>query len=318
MNFQSCDGLDGIEKHYIEIYTGPIYRTINEFLLNIDTLDTYQSIQASEFTNYFYHIITDSNETNYVNISRNETKRVKTLVQSRCNNIEWFQKILFKYMLSLYGAILKCPRHHRETEVYRGVKIHYLKEDTTHGYYLNTFTSTSTNDEIADGFSNRNNGDGVIYHFIITEGVECIHIGDVEEELLINPYQSYYFIRKDGEHYYYIIRPSDIVPPHDFDEFVEFKNEIATRSVEMDGGKIEDEPYYYLKVQKTRRSKRNNRNTKKNKNIQKEKERIAREHFKARMNLPIGTSPYGFPLSNKIIADNKRIEEKFFPRNRYT
>jgi hypothetical protein len=65
-------------------------------------------------------------------------------------------------MLTLYGAILKCPRHHRKTEVYRGVKIHYLKEDTTRGYYLNTFTSTSTNDEIADGFSNRNNGDGVI------------------------------------------------------------------------------------------------------------------------------------------------------------
>ena len=52
--------------------------------------------------------------------------------------------------------------------------------------------------------------------------------------------------------------------------------------------------------------------------IKKEKERIAREHFKARMNLPIVTSPYGFPLTDEIIADNKRIEEKFFTRNRYT
>jgi len=52
--------------------------------------------------------------------------------------------------------------------------------------------------------------------------------------------------------------------------------------------------------------------------IKKEKERIAREHFKARMNLPIGTSPYGFLLSDEIIADNKRIEEKFFPYNRYS
>ena len=59
-------------------------------------------------------------------------------------------------------------------------------------------------------------------------------------------------------------------------------------------------------------------NRKEKEREQKEKERIAREHFKARMNLPIGTSPYGFPLSNKIIDDNKRIEEKFFSRNRNT
>jgi hypothetical protein len=59
-------------------------------------------------------------------------------------------------------------------------------------------------------------------------------------------------------------------------------------------------------------------NRKEKEREQKEKERIAREHFKARMNLPIGTSPYGFSLSDKIITDNKRIEENFFPCNRNT
>ena len=45
--------------------------------------------------------------------------------------------------------------------------------------------------------------------------------------------------------------------------------------------------------------------------IKKEKERIAREHFKARMNLPIGTSSYGFPLTDEMKEDARRFNEAF-------
>ena len=43
----------------------------------------------------------------------------------------------------------------------------------------------------------------------------------------------------------------------------------------------------------------------------KEKERIAREHFKARMNLPIGSSPYGFPLTDEMKENAIRFNEAF-------
>jgi hypothetical protein len=45
--------------------------------------------------------------------------------------------------------------------------------------------------------------------------------------------------------------------------------------------------------------------------IKKEKERIAREHFKARMNLPIGTSPYGVPLTDEMIENARLFNEAF-------
>ena len=42
--------------------------------------------------------------------------------------------------------------------------------------------------------------------------------------------------------------------------------------------------------------------------MRREKRRIAWEHFKARMNLPIGSSPYGIPISEetKRMADELR------------
>lgn len=108
--FEECKGLSGKEQYFIEIYTGPIYKTVNEFMTNRDSLDTYQGIRAIDFARYFYSIIVDSNNDEYVKYNPGKYNRVKPLIQSKCNNIEWFQKIIFNYMTTLYEGILKCPR----------------------------------------------------------------------------------------------------------------------------------------------------------------------------------------------------------------
>lgn len=103
-----------------------------------------------------------------------------------------------------------------------------------------------------------------------------------------------------------MILPSDIQPPNEFNEFSDFKNTIATRFESMDGGQDTDHASEtYRRVPQTKRAKRGKRakggsKTKKiTHQMRREKRRIAWEHFKARMNLPIGSSPYGIPISEE-------------------
>lgn len=71
----------------------------------------------------------------------------------------------------------------------------------------------------------------------------------------------------------------------------------------MEGGKIENRELNisHSKYRNTRRSKnRKAQHTKKNK--------MSSEmyHFKKRMNMPIGTSSFGIPLTSKMIEENER------------
>ena len=88
-------------------------------------------------------------------------------MRSKSCNIDWFRHIMFNFAILLYGIMLKCPRQQQIVEVYRGVQTHYLKEDVKTGYFLSTFTSTTIDTQIARGFSQNNNKDVVIYHFIL-------------------------------------------------------------------------------------------------------------------------------------------------------
>lgn len=197
-------------------------------------------------------------------------------------------------------------------KVYRGVLTHYLSEDINNGHFLTSFTSTSINDQIARGFSKDNNKEVIMYHFIVMPGISCIYIGIHEDELLLNPYQCYSFIKKEGSVYLYTIRPISINPPHNENEFLEFKKDIMVRTIEMDGGKAE----YHKRMRiisnyrNTHHSK-NNRNTQYTKKNKKPKKLSEMEHFKARMNMPIGTSSFSIPLTPEIIADNARIAREY-------
>ena len=239
--FQKCMGLTPLEEHYVETYAGNLYEPLNLFLIDADTIHTYRRIYKQEFAQNLYYLITNTHNS-YVNgiIPHNKEKRVLRLIESKSNHIEWFRNIMFKFTMLLYGIILKCPRLHEEVDVYRGVLTHYLNEETTHGMFLTTFTSTSIALQMAQGFSTNNENHKIIYHFHVMPGVSCIYIGTTEDELLINPYQRYYFVKKTDHHYYYVIHPSTIDPPQNEHAFSEFKKEIIIRTVEMEGGRIKN------------------------------------------------------------------------------
>ena len=147
-------------------------------------------------------------------------------------------------------------------------------------------------------------------------GAYCIYIGTYEDELLINPYQCYSFLKKEGNHYYYTIHPLSIIPPNDENEFSQFKRNVVTRTVIMEGGKNNNKEQNSKiatgDYSKTYRLK-NNKNTRHTKKNTKPKKRSPIELFKARMSLPIGTSSFSISLTPEMIKANeeclKEIEE---------
>ena len=299
-----------------------LYEPLNIFLLDTDTLQTYNRIYQLEFAQNMYYLIEDRPDL-YVNgtIPPKEEKRVVRIIRSKSNDIEWFRHIMFRFTLLLYGIILKCPRQQHEIEVQRGVLTHYLKEDRNNGYFLNTFTSTSVNPQMARGFAKNNNKEVIIYHFRVMPGVSCIYIGTAEDELLLNPYQCYRFVKKEGNHYFYIIHPISIDPPHNKAEFSQFKKEMTIRAVEMEGGKELEHNDVILNYKNTRRSNykntrrsKNNRQNSTTKKNNKPKRLSEREHFRARMNLPIGTSSFSIPNTPEVMADIERYSREIDQR----
>jgi hypothetical protein len=165
-SLQHCSDLSKLEKYYVQAYAGNLYEPLNIFLLNTDTIQTYRRIYPQELAQNLYYLITNSSNTNINNtITSNEEERIVELIRSKSSNIKWFRHIMFRFTMILYGIILKCPRQNQEVEVYRGVLTHYLKDDIHNRYFLNTFTSTSINKQMARSFSKNNNKDVIIYHY---------------------------------------------------------------------------------------------------------------------------------------------------------
>lgn len=312
--FQQCNELDILEKHYVQIYAGNLYKPLNLFLLNMDKLQTYRHIYPQEFAQNLYYLITNRPDL-YVNgtITHDEENRIVKLIRSKSNDIEWFRHIMFRFTIILYGIILKCPRQQQEVEVYRGVFSHYLKEDRVNGYFLNTFTSTSSDKQMARSFSLNNNKDAIIYHFILMPGVSCIYIGRNESEILLNPYQLYYLIKKEDNHYYYAIQPVSIIPPYNENKFSEFKKDITLRTVAMEGGRIGNRELIHTATITNYRNTRCSKNTRKNRNTKKNNRKKLSEidHFRARMNMPIGTSSFSIPLTPEMIANRERLAKEY-------
>ena len=312
---QKCTELNNLERHYVQTYAGNLYEPLNHFLVNTDTLEIYHHIYPEEFAQNLYYLITNRPNL-YVNgiIPNDREKRIIKLIRSKSGNIDWFRHIMFRFAILLYEIILKCPRQHQEIEVHRGVLTHYLKEDRNNGYFLTSFTSTSINRQTARSFSKDNNNDVIIYHFVLMPGISCIYIGLHEDELLINPYQSYHFVKKDGNHYFYIIRPSDIIPPHNEHEFAEFKRNILTRTVAMEGGKDKNSELANIQIISNHRNTlrlKNNRKKQNTKKHKKQKKQSEADHFRARMNMPIGTSSFGIPNTPEIMKEIERVAREY-------
>ena len=319
LSFQECIGLTPLEEHYVHIYAGNIYNPLIHYLINDDTIKTYRTV-LQEFVQSFYYMITNRPDLyRDGTLSYEQEAPIIDLIRSkiRANDIQWFQNIMFQYTMILHEIILKCPRQHREIEVYRGVSTHYLKENTHVGYFLNSFTSTSFNEDRSRKFSIHNNNSKIVYHFHVMSDVSCIYIGTDEDELLINIYQCYLFSKKEKNHYYYVIYPLSITPPNNENEFSKFKRNVLTRSVTMDGGDIieGDTIEYSNNTRNTRKSNRrhNNQSTRKNMPLRK-RIKSASERARERLMLPIATSSFGISLTPDMIAARDRyakvIEER--------
>ena len=61
---------------------------------------------------------------------------------------------MYKYTFLLYNAIYKCPKSDIPFTVYRGTISHYLREEPNKYFYLNTFTSTSSDFRTANSLKN--------------------------------------------------------------------------------------------------------------------------------------------------------------------
>jgi len=311
--FQQCDTVIGLERQYVDTYAGNLYGPLNLYLTNKDTLQTYRKIVPQEIVqNLYYLIMEHSNSYENGMISYEEEERVVQLIRNRrdTGDIPFFRHIMFKYTMALYDVILKCPKQQQEVQVYRGILTHYLKEDPNNGYFLDTFTSTSTSEQLTRGFSQNNNSGVIIYHFIVTHGVSCFYIGMYEAELLLTPYQCYRFVKKEGNHYFYLIQPVSLNPPNNEIEFDRFKRNVPLMTTPMEGGKTAiKEQNHMSNYRNTRRSmnKMNNRNTKKNT----EKKMTAKDHFTTRMNLPIGSLSFSIPNTSEVMAEIERVARKY-------
>lgn len=303
MTYLECTDITDIEQYYIDIYTANVYIYINTFLQGIDTMSTYCMFDTKQFIKYFYFLFSNSNNYNL--------KNIKNTVNNKLNSgdLEWFRQLMYNYMTRLYTTINKCPKQTNPFILYRGSLTHYLHEDTELFYYLNTFTSTTTDINTSKSFSKKHskNSNGILYQFMVIPSVSCIYIGEIEDEILLNIYNLYKFIkRKDNILYYYII-PSSIIIPDSYNKFMNFKKSIVNKKESISGGYIMDSKYKYntiknitpkiklIKINKTRKNKKT----------------AMKNHFRERMNLPIGTSSKGITGTKEM---NSQIDylKKYF------
>jgi hypothetical protein len=243
--------VDTRERHIVGLYTGEsFYDNLNKFLSKRDTLESYRDKSMMIYYTNFYHYLTGSNSRN---INQSDTHNNNTETKSRLqaywphSTLDWFQKLFHHFTMELYHIIKRCPIYEKKLTVYRGVRFHYLKEDPSHIYHITTFLSTSLDINVAIEFSPL-----ITYVFTVVPGVQSIYIGGYkgdnlinpfgEDELLINPYVLYTFIKKEiiggrtEYHYLLFSGGSPVQPPASFDSFMEFRDTIAEEYDPMRGG----------------------------------------------------------------------------------
>jgi ankyrin repeat protein len=191
-------------------------------------------------------------------------EKVKYL-KDRISMIE-FRKIKFYYnFISLYNAIQKrAINKNKILRVFRGVQHWYLNKNPDTFSYINSFTATTSDIDVAQDFG-RKEGMGMtlivsnmhddltnvsklgnkIYIFYAHPLCRFMSIPSGLEEVLFAPYHRYIYVetRKAGEFIYriYCVLPTDLVIPDTFDEFMPWRDDIVDKTSEYAKERVKEE-----------------------------------------------------------------------------
>jgi hypothetical protein len=353
VDFLECTGLNVNETTLVTNYTMTAYLYVNEYLQNNDDISTYKQFDSKIFAKYFYMYIKTNKNSPNANVIRNINARINVNNES---NLEWFRNIMYKYTIDLYHIIKKCTIQIPPFRVFRGTARHYLKEDTDNYYYINKFTSTSTEKMTAMSFS-KGSSNNALYIFYVQPGTEYLYIGDIEDEVLINLYNMILFLKKETTAeiviYHYIIIPSKLQMPSTYNTFKPFKNTIASKAEPVRGGrmninkKTRKQRIYSNKTRKNynhvappmtlqerikeyrdmqdaenkliegprpetarERYRRMRRETRQELGLPEETDEERMEHFRRRMEMPIGISR-GFPVTEEMRQQAEEMKRLF-------
>ena len=180
------------------------------------------------------------------------------------------ERKLYYFFVNLYNVVQRGLAYSQVFKVYRGTRTWYLKEEPakTQFYYLSAFAATSTSKNVANKF-----GGGDSYVFYVHPSCRYVSFmsnatyAHSEKELLLTPYHRYLYVKeiKDGTDTYkvFLIFPTDLEIPNTFDTFMQWKDGIAERTRNLQGGSSNRKSKTQIKRNRNKsRSKRNH--TKKN------------------------------------------------------
>jgi hypothetical protein len=220
-----------IELKLIKLYTEIFYKTINNFLYTKNYKCSSNKQTDSEFI--FNYIL-------------KQIFNIDTITFSIFNK-KYCERILFESFNVLYKLLQKAPKIKKPFEVWRGVSYPYLQTDKNKIYYFNSFVSTSLTMDLGLIFLNDLDTEKkYLYKFIIYPGCNYLNISNIssyknEKEVLLAPYHIYsflgeetiqqripkYSILKDITIQTFVIFPSNLKIPHDFESFIKWKEEIV-------------------------------------------------------------------------------------------
>ncbi len=219
---------------------GDVY--INNFLKNTDTLELYlYSLKAKFYEDlkfilnsydiqpYLTKLLTNKPciELNTNDLIQNSGAQSPT--EQEIKRFIEFRYINFLFFKLIYNSLAKSPKKQEPFKVLRGTHCHYLSEDPTKIFYINSFLSTTMTYSVAESFGKldkrgcrnfpetpvfNNNGNPTgqfqqddkeyynLYVFYVHPQCNYISISGIseysgEDEVLIAPYSRYNFIKKE-------------------------------------------------------------------------------------------------------------------------
>ncbi len=215
-------------KNVIEFYTGVGSSIINDFLKD----DITDKIIITSDSGRLYSI--------YKTILRKFAKYPGE------HPIGYSNRLNYYYYINLCNAIYSIrPNLEIPIIVYRGTKTWYLNQKKDIFHYTNTFCSTSIDIDIANNFGSSGVfGHTNLYEFYLHPRCIYANIAHIskssdEAEIVITPYHRYMYIREyiNGRTTTktFVILPSDLTIPDDPYEFMEWKEDILTRTSVVNG-----------------------------------------------------------------------------------
>ena len=254
--------LTKFDKLIIEIWTDTPY--IYNFILITKIKKINELFRIGKY------LIKDDSEIEKM-IDEKLIKRLNNKISRHSDPIQFSKLMYYYYFISLYNVIQKRPINTNKIfRVFRGVQQWYLSKNTDSFSYINSFTSTTLNVDIAKGFAVKGglgeqflgnlkvindfiNGSKLgnkIYIFYAHPLCRFMNIDSFsaaigEEELVFAPYNRYIYVetRKAGDFTYriYCVLPTDLKIPDTFDEFLTWKDDIVDKTSEYEKERVKEE-----------------------------------------------------------------------------